>query len=381
MSKLRVLHVVTVSFSLPYFIGSQFSFFKEKGIDFFVVASPSSHFLTYADKMAFKPFPVIISRTISPLQDFKSIWAVRKIILENKIDIVIGHTPKGGMIAMIAAFILGIEKRVYFRHGIMFETSKGVKRILLIAIEKLTGALAKKVVCVSTSILQVSNNKKLSNYSKNFLLGRGTCNGIDGSRFNKLNISLSTMSELKQKYNIQPKEMVVGFVGRIVNDKGIIELYNAWQIVKKKLINVKLILVGPFEKRDSISTVLRSNIIADTTIICTGLIDDAAPFYGIMDVFILPSYREGFPTVVLEASAMELPVLTTRVTGCRDSIIDQVTGMFITFDPNDIAQKIIDYLLNEKIANQHGKNGRKFVIENFEQEIVWKEIESKLLSI
>ena len=381
MPKLRVLHVVTISFTLPYFIGNQFNYFKEKGVDYYVVASPSPHFLAYADEMSFKPFPIIISRTFSPIQDFKSILAVRKVILENKIDLVIGHTPKGGLIAMIAAFISGLRNSVYVRHGIMFETSKGLKRILLIAVEKLTGALAKKVVCVSPSILKISNKKKLSSHSKNFLLGRGTCNGINGTRFNKLNIPISTINDLKRQYDIQPKELLVGFVGRIVNDKGINELYEAWQIVKKKLANVKLMLVGPFEERDGILSDLKAKIIADKTIICTGLINNAAPFYALMNVFILPSYREGFPTVVLEASAMELPILTTRVTGCQDAIIDQVSGMFISFEPNDIAQKIIDYLLNETLANQHGKNGRKFVLENFEEEIVWKEIETKLLTI
>lgn len=381
MSKLRVLHVVTISFTLPYFIGNQFKYFKEKGVDYFVVASPSSHFLAYADEMSFKPFPIIISRTFSPIQDFKSILAVRKVILENKIDLVIGHTPKGGLIAMIAAYISGLRNSVYVRHGIMFETSKGLKRILLIAVEKLTGALAKKVVCVSPSILKISNKKNLSRHSKNFLLGRGTCNGINGSRFNRLNIPTSTINDLKLHYDIQPNELIVGFVGRIVNDKGINELYEAWQIVKKKLANVKLMLVGPFEERDGIPSDLKAKIIADKTIICTGLINDAAPFYALMNVFVLPSYREGFPTVVLEASAMELPILTTRVTGCQDAIVHQESGMFISFEPNDIAQKIIDYLLNKTLANQHGKNGRKFVLENFEEKIVWKDIETKLLTI
>jgi len=380
MPRLKVLHVVSISFSLPYFIGEQFTFFKQRGVDFQVVASPSAHFLSYSEKMDFDPFPIVIKRSVSPLQDLKSIFAIRRLILNEKVDIVIGHTPKGGMIAMVAAFLAGNKKRVYVRHGIMFETSSGIKRLLLISIERLTGFLAKKVVCVSPSILKVSNDKRLSKRKHNFVLGKGTCNGIDGIRFAPENVSHEVKEQLRCQYNIAVDDQVVGYVGRIVNDKGIRELYDAWQIVKLQRPGVKLLLVGPFEERDGLSLKLKEDILADCTIICVGLVNDVLDYYSLMNVFVLPSYREGFPTVVLEASAMELPVVTTRATGCIDSIINRETGRFTSLAPEDLASNILFYLVNREVAQNDGRKGREFVVDNFSQHIVWEEIENKVIN-
>ena len=163
-----------------------------------------------------------------------------------------------------------------------------------------------------------------------------------------------------------------------MNDKGINELISAWEGLLKSHLNIKLLLVGPFEDRDSVPETVKTYISNTPSIIHTGLIGDIAPYYALMNIFILPSYREGFPTSVLEASAMELPVLTTKATGCRDSIIEGHTGMFISFDISDIIDKVSIYLNNPSFALAHGKNGRSFVLENFQQERLWEEIGEKI---
>lgn len=375
---MKALHVVNVSFVLPYYIGEQFEYFQEKGIDFYVGCTPDDFLYQFSKSKKISVIPVRILREINLKEDIISIWRLSKVIRKEGIDIVIGHTPKGALIGLLAGVIAGVKSRVYFRHGIMYETSKGVKRFILRFIERFTGLIATQVICVSPSVLEFSNENKLSAITKNVLLNKGTCNGINVIKYNPLAIDHQYVNLLRSKYNFKPTDKVIGFVGRLVNDKGINELITAWKEIIKQYDNVKLFLVGPFEERDALSSSMKDYIKNEPTIQCTGLVNDTAPFYALMNIFILPSYREGFPTAVLEASAMELPVITTQVTGCRDSIVNNETGMFTTLNPMDITRKIVFYLENESIAKEHGLNGREFVLDNFDQKVIWQEIENKV---
>lgn len=369
----KVLHIITVSFVINHFFGKQFQYLEKKsGNEYHLGCSPSNDFTESSKKLKYIPFEVEITRSISPLKDLKAIFKIYKYIKKNKIDIVVGHTPKGGMVAMIASFFAGISNRIYFRHGIIYETSKGFKKITLKNIDRLTGFFAKKVVCVSYSVKEISEKNKLNNPSKNIVLGLGTCNGIDtDEKFNPESKNKDAIIELGSRYNISAENKVVGYVGRLVKDKGIDDLILAWEIVKIKFPLAKLLLVGPIEERDSISKYSKNKIKLDSSIIFTDFVQDASIYFSLMNVFILPTYREGFPTVSLEASSMRLPVITTKATGCYESIKENETGLFISNEPQDIANKILFYLENENEAQQHGLMGRDFVKQNFEQTKIW----------
>src|SRR5690606_35728201 len=170
--------------------------------------------------------------------------------------------------------------RVYFRHGVMFETSRGLKRRILVFIERLTARLATQVVCVSPSVLQVSEEQKLSVASKNILLHKGTCNGIDINRFDIDTVDMQQVNRLKRKHRIEAGDRVVGYVGRLVKDKGIIELVTAWQEIVRLHKKVKLLLVGPFEERDALPRELKESILSSDNIIYTDLVEDTVPFYA-----------------------------------------------------------------------------------------------------
>lgn len=380
MNKEKVLHIIAVSFSINYFFGKQFSYLKEKNNkEYHLGCSPSNDFFELSSKLDYIPFSVSITREISPFNDLRAIFKVYWYIKKNNITKVVGHTPKGGMIAMIASFFAGISHRIYFRHGLVYETSTGLKRLILKSIDKLSGTIATKVVCVSESIKSISEKDKLNNPKKNIVLGLGTCNGIDTEKkYNPDNYEKADITNLRTQLLIDEKDFVIGFVGRLVKDKGIDELIRAWDIVEENYKNVKLLLVGPIELRDSISDYSKGKILENQSIVFTDFVLDAAPFYSLMDVFILPSYREGFPTVALEASSMKKPVLITKATGCIEAIKENETGIFITYEPNDIASKIIWYLENKEMVELDGSRGRKFVEENFEQTKIWDIIDKVL---
>lgn len=370
---MNILHVVNIYFVLPYFIGGQFKYFKNKGYHMNVVCSKSEYLRAYANEQGFEYIEASVNRSISLKADFKSIVAICEFIREKEIDIIVGHTPKGGLLAMIAGKICGVPKRIYFRHGLVYETSHGLKRFILKSVDRLASLCATNIVCVSPSVLKRSIEDRLAPARKQIILKDGTCNGVDTViQFNPDLIDGERITRLKAKYGIKPIDFVIGYSGRLVKDKGIIELVKAFDRLKNAN-NCRLLLVGMFEERDALPEEIKNRILNDERIIYTGFVNGGMEYYySLMDVYVLPSYREGFPTGVLEAQSMRLPVITTRVTGCCDSIIDGVTGLFAENSADDIADKIDEIRLDKKID---GRLGREWVREKFDSRIIWQEIE------
>lgn len=380
MDSNNILHVFSVPFSINYFVGEQFIYLnKKKGNNYFVSCSQSYELETLSRKLHFQPLPVEIKRSIDPISDIKAIYSLYKLIKQNKIDKIVGHSPKGAMVAMIAGRIAKLNTRIYFRHGIFYETTKGFKRILLKNIDRLSGNLATQIVCVSNAVKQISEADKLNSKNKNIILGKGTCNGVDSlNRFNPDKKDALMIEELSEKYNIRKDDFVVGFVGRIVKDKGIEDLVLAWKFICLNHNNAKLLLIGPLEERDAISKETLFEIHNNSSIILVGNVEDTSTYYKLMDVFILPTYREGFPTVVLEASSMALPVIITKATGCEEAVIEDETGIFTTHNPADIKKSIEYFIENPEKAEFFGKKGREFVANNFDQQIIWDYIDKKI---
>lgn len=370
---MNILHVVNIYFVLPYFIGDQFKYFKMKGHKMYVACSPNEYLADYAKNKGFEYIETPVSRKMSLKQDFVSILNICKFIKKKKIDIVVGHTPKGGLLAMIAGWLCGVPKRIYFRHGIVYETSYGLKRLILITVDRIASSCATKVLCVSPSVLRKSLEDKLAPAKKQIILGKGTCNGVDTvNHFNPNILDVVKVNELRDRYDITDSDFVIGYTGRLVRDKGIIDLLNAFGKLKNAN-NCKLLLVGLFEERDALPEDVKNHILNDKRIIYTGFVNGGMEYYySLMAIYVLASYREGFPTGVLEAQAMEKPVITTRVTGCCDSIVDGVTGLFVSHNPDDIVEKIDAIRLNHVI---NGRRGREWVVKNFDSNLVWGNIE------
>lgn len=371
--KKNVLHVVNIYFVLPFFIGDQFKYFRSKGYNMNVACSSSPYLENYAIENGFDYIETPINRSISIKEDFLSIYRLCKYIRKKNIDIIVGHTPKGGLLGMIAGWICRVPKRIYFRHGLVYETSSGLKRTILKTVDRIASLCATKIICVSPSVLQRSIEDHLAPEAKQFILGKGTCNGIDVlHKFNPQLLSKEKIQDLRKEYGITHNDFVIGYSGRLVHDKGIEELVRAFDMLEDA-DNCKLLLVGMFEERDALPDGIKARILNDSKIIYTGFVNGGMEYYySLMDLYVLPSYREGFPTGALEAQAMNLPVLTTTVTGCKDSIVDGVTGLFITHDPKDIVDKINRIRYMKPID---GNTGRKWVYENFRSQLIWDEIE------
>lgn len=374
---MKILHVVNISFAIPYFLGKQLRWFADKGYQEHIVCSPSDELGRFSHQYGFQYKPIEIQRRISIGKDLKAVYGTFRYIRKIKADIVVGHTPKGGLIAMLAAFLARVPVRIYFRHGLVYETSTGIKRSLLINIDRFVSCLATKIVCVSPSVARRSLEDRLNPEHKQTILANGTCNGIDVEHFCKKKVNLTDIKRIKQELGIHESDFVIGFTGRLVRDKGIIELVGAFQKLREQHRNMKLLIVGMLEARDALPENIVDTIKKDKNIISTGYVEHSKIelYYALMDVFVFPSYREGFGMSILEASSMEIPVITTRVTGCCDAVVNNKTGIFVNHDHKELEKAILklheDTLLREKM----GKAGRQFVVGHFEQHVVWAEIE------
>lgn len=379
--RLKILNVTNIFFTLPYFFGDQLTYFTKKGYDISIVCSPDSNLKLFAEKHGCKFKEIFVPRVIAPKQIFVCLWQLSRYMKNEKFDIVCGHTPVGGLLAIVAAWLVGVKKRVFFRHGLVYETSVGLKRNLLIGAEKLASRLATHVVCVSPYLIEQSITDGLTDKKKMILLNIGSCNGIDAiKKFNKENLNEEYLQNLRLKWNIQRDDFVIGFTGRMVKDKGIEELVAAFKKINLKYSNCKLLLVGMMEERDSISPNTANEINTNPKIIYTGLIlKNIEYYYAMMDVLVLCTHREGFGSSLLEAAAMEVPTLTTNHSGSKDAIVENVTGRYIVMnDVESIVDKVCDYIENEDLRKRHGRQGRDWVLENFQQEVIWKEIEKKI---
>lgn len=379
MSK-NILHVFHIYYAIPFFIGDQFLFLNELGYNVHVVCSPSSYLENYANKMHFEYMEVDITRAITPLKDINALLNICLYIHNKKIDVVVGHTPKGALLSMLAGWIMRVPKRIYFRHGLVYETMHGFQRELMKYLDRLTAFCSTKVVCVSPSIFARSLEDHLNSEKKQIVLGKGTCGGIDAIRkFNPGKIDLVKLKYLRESLMFKPNDLVIGYCGRLVIDKGIIELVDAFSQLKNEYDReIKLLLVGDFEERNSLPIHIIENMRDNKNIIITGFIfQDIEYYYALMNIYILPSYREGFPISVLEASAMQIPVLTTKVTGCIDSIIERETGLYVSNTGESILNGI-QSLLDDKNLPRFGLNGREFVLRYFDNRILWPIIDKEL---
>lgn len=362
---------MSVSISIPTFIGGQVDFFSPKGVEIHIACSASKELREFCTNNKTPFLETKINRRFSIFDDLKSVFKLYKYIKHHKIDIVVGHSPKGALLAMISAYCAKVKSRIYFRHGLVLETATGVKKKVLTLAEKITSYLATRIVNVSNSLMEKSIRMKFGNKVKNILIGKGSCSGIDTKRF-----SPPTEKDLiKKNLHIDlGLDFIVIFVGRLSGDKGVELLVEAWGRFITSFPNSKLILIGSNDERDGLSTIFLNKINSEKSILQIPNTNKVQYYYQISDVAVLPSYREGLPTCNLEASASGITVLTSKSTGCIDSIINKETGIFVELDSEDILEKLSFLRRNPQILLQYGKNGRSFIEKNYSREVVLKRL-------
>ncbi len=366
-SVVKLVSVTTVAVSLRFLIGHH-KHLKAHGYDVHAVSAPDALLEDFAGSFGVKVHPVQMARRVTPLQDLISVSRLWRLFRQLKPSIVHAHTPKGGLLGMLAAALARVPVRIYHIHGLPYTTASGWKRALLVGTERVASRLASQVLCVSESIRHIAIADRLCDRSKIKVLCNGSIGGVDAAgEFNPLSLASDLRRRTRSALGIPEGALVVGFIGRIVRDKGMIELAGAWKLLSAEFPELHLLLVGPFEPQDPIPPETEQALRTDPRIHLPGVHWDTAKFYASMDVFCLPTYREGFPVVLLEAAAMALPCVATKVAGCVDAVVDGVTGILVTArDSGGLASALRGYLTSPDLRREHGAAARERVLRDFD---------------
>jgi len=347
-------------------LGDRLRALREEGFRVTLVSSPGELLTGTAAREGVEAIALPMHRQISPLADLVSLVRLCWLLHRLKPDMTEFSTPKAGLLGSIAAMLCGVPTRVYFLRGLKLETCTGLKQRILLLTERVAAACSHVVLCNSDSLRRRALALGVAPAAKLLVLGAGSSNGVDVARF------APGFSNLRHSLDLPLNAPVVGFVGRLTRDKGLPELVEAFDSILAASPDVHLLLVGWFDaSEDALNDELRSRIRNHPRIHLTGFVADTAPYYRVMDLMVLPTWREGFPNVVLEAAASGIPVITTLATGSRDAVLPEVTGLLIPPGyPEAISESVLQLLRNPRRCRRMGEAARSWVLQHYVNELV-----------
>ena len=372
----KLIRITTVPLSLKVLLKGQLRFMASNGFDVKGVSSEGEELREVHENEGIAVEAITMSRKITPFQDLKSLWEMWNFLRKEKPQIVHTHTPKAGIIGMLAARLAGVPHRLHTVAGLPLMEATGTKRKILNIVEKLTYSSATRVYPNSKGLYDfiLQNNFTQSNKLK--IIANGSSNGIDTTFFSPDQVTELERVTLREKLNIQPDNFVFVFVGRIVSDKGINELIKAFsqlQAVENKPTGIKLLLVGGLENDlDPLNPETLAEINQNKDIISVGFQQDVRSFFAIADALIFPSYREGFPNVVMQAGAMGLPSIVSDINGCNEIIVEGENGLIIPpKNVEKLKEKMLTLARDKNLYTKLKENSRRMIESRYEQSVVW----------
>lgn len=369
----KIIRVVTsdVSFGL---LKGQLKFLS-KYFKIVGVSSPGPNVAKATLREGVDIHTVKMSRHIDLIQDFKSLYNLYKVFKKEKPDMVHSITPKAGLLSMTAAYFARVPIRLHTFTGLIFPYRTGLFQKILITTDRILCFFATNLYPEGEGVKQDLISYKITSKPLK-VIGKGNVNGVDLTYYNPDNFITKDLNDLKKELGIEDSDFVFIFLGRLVKDKGINELISAFKKLSTQKNNVKLLLLGKYEHElDPVLPETEFEINTNDNIILAGWQTDTRPYLLISNVSILPSYREGFPNVVLEAGAMGLPCIVTNISGCNEIIKDQHNGVIIP--PKDevkLFEAMKSIVIDKKLVNEMALNSRSVIVNNYERSFVWNSL-------
>ena len=369
----KLIRITTIPLSIEKLLENQPHFFSMY-FDVTIVSSEKEKLKEIANEQEVKYFSLEITRKITPLQDLWCLVRLVSFLRQEKPHFVHSHTPKAGIIGMLAAYIAGVPVRMHTVAGLPLMEATGVKRWVLNVVERTKYFCSTHVYPNSKGLETFIIQNKFCTPKKIKVLGSGSSNGIDTSYFDPEQVSQAQQVALKNELGIEPNDFVFCFVGRLVKDKGINELIQAFVTISKKHSSAKLMLVGHTEAElDPLHPETLNRIEFDESIIEVGFQKDIRPYLAIADLFTFPSYREGFPNVILQANAMGVPCIVSDINGCNELIKQGENGLIVPSKNSEILKEQMELLLENPNHLKASKSEiRNFIVSNFEREVFWE---------
>ncbi len=368
-----VLTAITSSDSASLIKG-QLRFLRDHHLNPILVSSPGESVAKLSQEEGIELVAIPMKRDPSPVHDLISLYKLINLFFRVKPDIVNAGTPKAGFLCMLAAYICRVPARVYTIRGFRHESMEGRARSFMIMMERISCYCSTHIVCISQSVEKLGVEEGLFQPSKCRVNGLGSSNGIDLTRFCPERGDLVHRDELRKSLSISDNDVVIGFVGRIIARKGVDELVEAFVTLKAVRPHCKLVLIGPIEMAQPVSASTLDRIHEDNDILYLGRIDDVVHYYPMMDLFVLPAHWEGFGNVLLEAAAMNIPVVAFDATGTRDAIANGFNGTLVPLrDKQALFNTLLSYVEDNNLRESHGRNGRAWA-SNFQNSLIWREL-------
>ncbi len=371
-----LIRVTTVPLSLHVLLRNQLKYMQEHGLEVIMVSADGKERETVVANEQCRHIIIPMTRKITPVRDIVAFYKLTRLLRKLKPDIVHSHTPKAGLIAMLASRFAGVRIRIHTIAGLRFMTSSGVKRWILIRMEKLTALFATHVWPNSFSLMQYVKEKKLVNDAKLEVIGGGSSNGIDLSRFSKEKLEVGRLRKIKEQVRFDSHLIYLLCVGRIVKDKGVEELVKAFVELYETNSKVRLLLVGGYEDElDPVSDEIKAIIHNHPGVIMAGWSEEVEYFMAFANMLVHPSHREGFPNVLLQAGAMQCPVICSKIPGNTDVIEHQNTGLvFMAKNKDSLLCTIKEAIENPAGMEQYAKALRNKVEKFYDQPVVHRMI-------
>ena len=373
MARLKIAQVATVDISIRYLLLDQIQALQGMGHEVVAICSPGSS----VEAIRAQGIPVetiAMARELSPWQDLESRAALTRCFRQHKFDVVHTHTPKAGLLGPVAARKARVPVVVHTIHGLMFhDRMPRWKRALFWLPEKYTAGHCDSLLSQSREDMEVAVRAHICSPEKIIFLG----NGIDVTRFAP-GTAAGARARLRAQLGFRDSDLVVGAVGRLVYEKGFAELFAVAEELTGKRADIKFLVVGPREtdqldavQSERIETLERSGAAR-----FVGWQDDLPAWYSAMDLFVLPSHREGIPRACMEAAAMELPVIASDIRGCREVVQHQRTGLLVAVRAPAALREAIERLAaGRREAAEMGRGGRQHILESFDSRMVLKRLQ------
>lgn len=371
--KPKLIRTSNAAIALDVLLVGQLKFLNQY-FEVIAVSGQDEHLDIVKERERIETRSVKMERKISPFRDFISLINLYRVFKKEAPLIVHSITPKAGLLCMVAAYFARVPIRIHTFTGLIFPYRRGFSQWLLLNLDRLMCFFATHIYPEGQGVKNDLTNFHITRKPLK-VLANGNLNGIDTNYFNPANLIPEDLQNLKTKLGISENDFVFIFIGRLVSDKGVNELVSAFESLSETEKNVKLLLVGALESDlDPLKKITLKKIREKNSIIATGFQKDVRPFLGISNVLVLPSHREGFPNVVIQAGAMELPSIVTDINGCNEIISEGLNGSIIpSRDQNALLSAMKAYLNKDK---EHmlllGKEARKRVLERYPRSKVWQ---------
>lgn len=372
--KMKIIRVCTHDISLGGLLKGQLAFLNQH-FEVVGLSADTGQLQQVAEREGIRVIEVPMHREIALGADWKCLWQLRRIFRQERPDVVHANTPKGSLLSMIAARMAGVKSRVYLVTGLRYQGASGMGRFILKNMERITCFFASKVIPEGEGVKRILQKDHITRKPLE-VVHHGNINGIDTQYFSReATVSKhGTREQVREKLGLTPDDFAFVFIGRMAHDKGMHELAEATRTLKKRYPHLRIILVGRFEQNlDPIPEEDKDFFEHDEAVRFVGYQTDVRPFLLAADALAFPSFREGFPNVVMQAGAMSLPLLVTDISGCTDIVTDGENGIVIPpRDAQALTEKMEYLMLHPEECRKMAEAARPSITSRYEQKDVWQ---------